>query len=399
MTILIANLHIHTLSVPLGGQVHNPRVLWHRKQSVLLSLETKDGQTGWGECWCFDTSCDALVRFLQTEIRPRIEGREIGDIGELWQDIWALTYLNGRHGMTAAALSGVDIALHDLKARAEGKPLGVVCADDPLRPRIPVYASGGLYHTEDSSMRLAQEMAGYIADGHTRVKMKIGGRKFEEDVARMRAVRGAIGVDAELIVDAVYSLDRTEARKWLPVWAEVNIEAVQAPFAPMNWDDMIWLNHDCGVPVMVFEAESRFEIFRALLQADAIGVLQFSPIAVGGITAARQLIALGREYDRPVSLQCSSTWLGQTVALELARGHETVASVELHTLHRGLFDHVHPLDYTPKDGWLTLSERAGLGFVPDASRLAPADITLPDFSETLPQVSGQNLEKPGRQTA
>ncbi|UTW11415.1 mandelate racemase/muconate lactonizing enzyme family protein [Marinobacterium rhizophilum] len=375
----ITSFDIFLLTVPLGGHTYNPRLLWHRKQSVLLRLTDADGRKGWGECWCFDTSADPLIRFLQTEVRPLLLNREIESPTALWSELWERTSLTGRHGMMASALSGIDIALHDLIAQAAALPLGAIAATDPLQTTVPVYASAGLYRVNDTVERLSGEMSGLIAQGHDRVKIKFGALPFEQDVERMRAVRAAIGLRAGLIVDAVYSLDRAKTLAWLPIWQELGVEAVQAPFPVQDWASMRWLNRDCGMPVMVFESESRYEIFQALLQQGAIGVLQFSPVAVGGITAARRLMQLGRDYDVPVSLQCSSTWLAEAAALELARGHASVAHVELHTLHQGLFDCVPETERQPVDGKLQLHQRAGLGFAPPTSALSPADHDLPDL--------------------
>ncbi|WP_417228456.1 mandelate racemase/muconate lactonizing enzyme family protein [Amphritea sp.] len=376
----ISSFDIFLLQVPLGGQIYNPRVRWHRKQSVLLRLTDKEGQVGWGECWCFDESADTLIRFLQTEIKPSVLGRTIDSVSSLWSEVWANTSLNGRHGLTAASLSGVDIALYDLLSKARGVSLGSAIEEGPIRNDVPVYGSGGLYRINDSLDRLAAEMSGMVEQGHNRVKMKFGALPFIQDVERLRTVRQAIGPKTKLIADAVYSLDSTKARDWLPIWEEVGVEAIQAPFPVQDWASMTWLNRDCGIPVMVFETESRIEIFRALLQQEAIGVLQFSPIAAGGITAAKKLIKLGQEFGVPVSLQCSSTWLAEAVALELARGHEYVAHVELHTLHQGLFECVSEKERSPVKGSLKLHDRTGLGFVPSISALTEVNNHLPDLT-------------------
>ncbi len=377
---LIGAVDIFLLEVPLGGQIYNPRMLWNRKQSVFLRLtDTESGLSGWGECWCFDTSADPLIRYLQTEVRPLLLDQPISDLEANWNHLWSKTALTGRHGMMASALSGIDIALTDLKSRIAQVPMGALDIKGSRRDEIPVYASAGLYRVNDSLERLAAEMKDLVTQGHNRVKMKFGALPFEQDAARMRAVREAIGPAAGLIVDAVYSLDRDKAEKWLPIWQELNVEAVQAPFPIQDWSSMRWLNVDCGIPVMGFEAESREEIFRAALQAKAIGMLQFSPIAVGGVVAARRLIELGKEHDVPVTLQCSSTWLAQAAALEVARGHDQVTHVELHTLHRGLFECAAEGEHSPTDGVLKLHNRAGLGFVPPLDQLTLVNEGLPDL--------------------
>lgn len=392
----IAKTDIFLLNTPIGGNLFNPRLLWHRKQSVLLRIADADGFEGWGESWCFDSSADVLVRYLQTEILPDLKDRVFENPSDICVEFWAQTSLTGRHGMMSAALSAVDVALHDLISKRENQPLGETISKSLPRASVPVYASGGLYRTEDSLPRLHAEMSEYITAGHDRVKVKFGALPFEEDMARMHCVRDAIGPDAGLLVDAVYSLDRTRAEAWLPVWQDLKIEAVQAPFPVNDWDSMTWLNHECGMPVMVYEAESRYEIFRALLERRAIGILQFSPVAVGGTQAARRLIDLAESCAIPVSLQCSSTWLAESIALELARGHLQIAHVELHTLHRGLFNNVPDDETCPVNGHLLLHNRPGLGFAPQLQMLNRMTTDLPDFQNdfltTNQQIAGRAVK-------
>lgn len=386
---LLGAADIFLLEVPLGGKLYNPRLLWHRKQSVFVRLQDGSGRYGWGECWTFDSSADALIRYLQTEVLPSLVGRVIDSPAAIWDSLWQQTSLTGRHGMMASALSALDVALHDLEAQAKGQPLGACLGVPASRDVVPVYASAGLYRVEDSLERLAGEMSGLIAAGHRSVKMKFGALSFEQDLERMRTVREAIGPTTNLIVDAVYSLDRDKARRWLPIWQELDVEAVQAPFAATDWPSMIWLNRDCGMPIVAFESESRPEIFHALLEQGGIGMMQFSPVAVGGITAARRLIAMAQEYEVPVTLQCSSTWLAQAVALELARSHPQIRHVELHTLHRGLFNTVPEAENTPCDGHLRLHDRPGLGFAPPLAQLELMTHDLPDFRQADPHAANR----------
>jgi L-alanine-DL-glutamate epimerase-like enolase superfamily enzyme len=372
-------IRIYVKEVDLGGQVFNPRIVWKRKQAVFIEVENSNGIVGWGECWTFDQSADALVRFLQTEIIPAVIDREFSSIESMWQEIWSNTVLSGRHGMTAAALSGLDNALWDILAQEKGVSLGeAISPDKDMRP-VPVYASGGLYRKDGCIKELQKEMRHYVRDGFRCVKMKIGALEFKQDLERVRAAREAIGDETNLIVDAVYSLDRVMAERWLPEWEALNIQAVQAPFRAQEWDAMQWLNRDCGMPVMVFEAENRFEIFRALLKNEAVGILQFSPIAVGGVSASCRLIRLAESFGCPVSMQCSSSWVAEMIALQIARANASVRHVEIHTLHRMLFECAEREHLQLKNGCLHIGSAPGLGFVPPYSGLTAFDAGLPDM--------------------
>ncbi len=374
----IEQVQIHVSEVALGGKFYNPRILWTRKQSVFIEVSTSNGLTGWGECWTFDRSADALVRFLQTEIKPQLIGRDATLVEEIWHDLFSDTVLSGRHGMAAAAMSGVDCALWDIAAQVKKQSLGALIARDGVARAVPVYASGGLYLKDGTIDDLQAEMRGYVAAGYSSVKMKFGAKPFEHDLERMRAVREAIGPDTGLIVDAVYSLDRTKAERWLPEWQDLGIEAVQAPFPSRDWDAMQWLNDDVGIPVMVFEAESRYVVFRALLERKAIGVMQFSPIAVGGVTASLALIDLAQNFGKPVSLQCSSTWLAEMIALQIGAARPEVKHVEIHGFHRMLFTDGDPRHQTLKSGCIDLAGSIGTGFQVPTGKTTLFDEGLPD---------------------
>lgn len=377
----IKELRVHVAEVDLGAEFFNPRILWARKQAVFVEIEDTSGTCGWGECWTFDNSADSLVRFIQTEIRPVVLGREIHSIEDAWQELWSATVLSGRHGMTAATLSGLDCALWDISAQLDGVSLGsAIASREPLRP-VPIYASGGLYSKGGSLADLHGEMSHYVDQGYRCVKMKFGALDFEQDLERMLVVRDAIGTETALIVDAVYSLDRTKAERWLPEWRALEVEAVQAPFPARDWESIQWLNQDCEIPVMVFEAESRYVVFRALLERQAIGVMQFSPIAVGGVTASLALIELAESFDCPVSLQCSSTWVAELIALQIASAKSSVRHVEMHGFHKMMFEHANQAHRRLKDGCIDLGSAPGLGFRPPDGCLAPFDTGLPDLAK------------------
>ena len=378
----ITDFRLYLAEAKFDGQASNPKMTWWRKQAVLIELTDREGVSGWGECWTFDQSADALIRFIQTELRGHILDQDVDSIAEICARLYSGAVLSGRYGMLSAALSGVNCALWDIKSRKIGRPLWQVLGkhrDGEAIRKVPVYASGGLYMKGDDPQILQAIVSGYVEQGFRTVKMKFGIKEFEDDLDRISEVRRSIGQGVNLILDAVYSLDRQKAERWLPYWQDLGVEAVQAPFDASDWESMIWLNQDCGMPVMVFEAETRFEIFRALLQAGAIGIMQFSPVAVGGIDASRRLIDLAAEHGKPVSLQCSSTWMAELIAMHLAGASDQVAHVEYHQFHRLMFDLAEPTYTRLVGGKVTLSSTPGIGLIPPLDRLRDVTSGLPDL--------------------
>ncbi|HYX77500.1 MAG TPA: enolase C-terminal domain-like protein, partial [Gaiellaceae bacterium] len=142
---------------------------------------------------------DAAVRLIEDKLAPAVRGTDVAarDPSSAWHEMGRLLRNIGRPGLGFMAMSAVDIALWDLRARLLDQPLVDVLG--AVRDEAAVYGSGGF--TSYSLERLAEQLGGWVADGIPRVKMKVG-RKPEEDPARLDAVRGAIGEETELFVDA-----------------------------------------------------------------------------------------------------------------------------------------------------------------------------------------------------
>jgi L-alanine-DL-glutamate epimerase-like enolase superfamily enzyme len=353
----ITAVRVFVATSDLGGKLWNPKIRWQAKHAVLVEVATDAGAVGVGECWCFDRAPDALVAFLATEVTPRIVGLDALDPAAVARLLNDTTTLSARHGIMASALSGIDIALWDIAAKAQGLPLWRSLGG--TEPRVPVYASGGLYGEGKTADRLAAELAGYAAQGFEQVKMKVGALSPAEDEARVRAVRRALGASRQLIVDGVYSFDAAAAAAFHARVEGCGIAAFQSPVPADDLDGMAALVAG-GVPVMGLEAEYRPMVVRALLERPAVAILQLALVACGGITAARAFAGMAAAAGIPCSLEVSSTAVAQMAAFHFAAAHR-VSSVEVHMVHRMLFD---LLPFPPgaiRGGWLTVPDRAGLG--------------------------------------
>ena len=105
------------------GKIWNPAIRWTKKHAVFVCIEDEAGLRGLGECWCFDTAPDALVAFLRTEVVPYFLGTPVEEVSDLSETPIARATLTARHGILASALSGVDIAMWDLRAQHENQSI------------------------------------------------------------------------------------------------------------------------------------------------------------------------------------------------------------------------------------------------------------------------------------
>ncbi|NIA71331.1 mandelate racemase/muconate lactonizing enzyme family protein [Pelagibius litoralis] len=354
----VANIRVHTHCNDLSGKFWNPAIRWTKKYVVFVEVEDGAGRIGLGECWCFDTAPDTLCAYLKTEVIPAFLGRELSSLEEILTTLWTRATLTARHGLLASAMSGLDIAMHDLRAQSQQRPIWR-SMNDTAAGHVRLYASGGLYGQGKGLPELAREVAGMSQAGFSIVKMKIGGLDFEADLERVRQALDVLPSTSRLIIDAVYSLTPVEALRFFEALPTERIEAFQSPLPAEDIAGMARLVR-AGVPVMATEAEYRREVHARLVEERAVSFLQTAPIACGGFGRLTELADLVRETEIRLSLEVSSTAVALMAACHFAAADETVAHVEYHHLHQVFFDRL-PWSGTEFGSQMPLPDRPGLG--------------------------------------
>lgn len=209
----------------------------------------------------------------------------------------------GRSGPGAMALSAVDTALWDLEARALGLPLCDLLG--AVRDDVPIYGSGGF--TSYRLERLQEQLAGWVAQGIPRVKMKVGADPAA-DPARAYAAREAIGPDTELFVDANGAYDRAQALRLADAFHAVgDVRWFEEPVTSDDRDGLRLLRDraPAGMAIAAGEYVWTLADARALLDAGAVDVLQADVTRCGGITVLLWIDALCRAAHVPLSLHCA----------------------------------------------------------------------------------------------
>ena len=197
---------------------------WDSTTIVIVELSA-GGERGLGYTYA-DASAAQLI---DGRLRPEIERADAIAIGAAWDTMLSSVRNAGRPGIAACAISAVDAALWDLKARLLDLPLARLLGGSGA---VPVYASGGF--TSYSLDELAEQLAAWVAAGIPRVKMKVG-RRPDADLERVRAAREAIGPDAELFVDANGAYDRKQAQAFAEAFAQERVTWFEeSPSPPMT---------------------------------------------------------------------------------------------------------------------------------------------------------------------
>ena len=242
-----------------------------------------------------DMSTATLIQELLSEV---VKGQDVMAPVSSWNAMISRTRNLGRSGVVSMAISAVDIALWDLKARLLNLPLVTLLG--AVRESVPIYGSGGF--TSYSDLQLEHQFRGWVKQGFKRVKMKIG-RDAAADVRRVGIARAAIGPNVELFVDANGAYSRKQALEQAKRFTEMNVRWFEEP---VSSDDLAGLRllRDRGPEGMDIAAgEYGYEAgcFRRMLATGAVDVLQADATRCGGITGFLQAAALCESHHIPLS--------------------------------------------------------------------------------------------------
>jgi L-alanine-DL-glutamate epimerase-like enolase superfamily enzyme len=337
----------------------NPREIWHKKNAVLVFIETDEGITGVGESWSEGGTSKPVESLIHNDIKPLIVGEEPTRIEWIWKKIYEETLTRGKSSIVYAAMSGVDIALWDILGKTVRRP---VC--DLLgcyNKKVFAYASGGLYGTDKTNDKLADEMKGYVDNGFKAVKIKVGSLSIQEEIERVSTVRSAIGDDIRLMVDAVYSLDLSTAIRLCKGLEHLNPYFMETPIAPNNIDGLKKISNQTSIHLAGNEIGSSLLEFRELITSGALTYIHFDCTLCGGITEAVKIAALAAAWNLSICLHCSTSIVSLAANLHLAASIRNCDSIEYHMVHQLLFDRIRDNKFKVEDSYLQVPDLPGIG--------------------------------------
>ena len=227
----------------------------------------------------------------------------------------------GSEGIGATALSAVDIALWDLKAKLLHQPLASLIG--PIRKVAPVYGSGGF--TTYTDAQLSKQLSGWIAHGIPRVKMKVGTHP-DQDPHRIAVARKAIGDDAGLFIDANGAYSRKQALYFAELaHAEHNVTWFEEP---VSSDDLAGLHllrnrTPSGMDIAAGEYGWNAMYLSKMIAAEAVDVIQADATRCGGVTGFMDAASIADARPLPLSAHC-----GPTVHMHLACAARALRHVE-----------------------------------------------------------------------
>jgi len=281
--------------IPTDAPESDGTFAWDATTIVVAEVEG-GGERGLGYTYG-DASVAALVSGALAEA---VCGADVLDTGAAHAAAAAKLRNIGRTGPGAMALSALDVALHDLRARLLGLPLWRLLG--AVRDRVPIYGSGGFTSYDDA--RLAEQLGGWARDGIPRVKMKVG-RDPARDERRVDVARAAVGHDVELMVDANGAYDRRPALLWAERFAQRGVTWLEEPVSSDDVQGMALVRDHAPPGLEIAAGEYVWREADALALIGAVDVLQVDVTRCGGVTTALAIDALARARSMPTSIHCA----------------------------------------------------------------------------------------------
>jgi L-alanine-DL-glutamate epimerase-like enolase superfamily enzyme len=289
----ISRIEVKTFTVPTDFPEADGTIEWDRTTLVLVEV-WGGGKQGLGYTYA-DTATASLIHGT---LAPFIKGMDAMSPPAVYMATWRRLRNLGRPGICSMAISAVDCALWDLKARLLGAPLVTLLGQ--VREAAPVYGSGGF--TSYSDRQLAKQLSGWVNQGIPSVKMKIG-RDAKRDLDRVRVARHAIGSKAELYVDANGAYTCKQALAQAERFAAFGVRWFEEPVSSDDLEGLRLIRDRAPALMDIAAGEYGYEIFyfRNMLSAGAVDVQQADITRCGGVTGFLQVAALCQAHNIPLS--------------------------------------------------------------------------------------------------
>jgi D-galactarolactone cycloisomerase len=334
-----------------------------KRDAVIVKITTADGIVGYGETH-HARAANVTAAIVNTTLRDAVVGADAADVTGLWTRIYNMQLKS--HGLgaaTAIAMSGIDIALWDIRGKAVGWPLYKLLGGSVRK--IPAYA-GGVSLGWQEPAALVEEARGLLAKGYRAVKLR-GGDTPERDIARVRAVRQAFGDELTILVDAnaEYSLDAVRAV--MPAFDEMNVGWLEEPFPPHDQRRYAEARALGRVPLAAGENHyTRFEFVR-LIDDGHVRIIQPDLSKTGGVTEALRIAAMASAHKLLICPHTSMTGLNMAATIHFLAAIDNAGWFEGDASPGNLFrdELVSPPYALGADGTVSPTDGPGLGVAVD----------------------------------
>lgn len=330
-----------------------------KRDTVVVRVRTDDGLVGWGESH-HGRAPGAVAHLLNTTLAQLVTGMDATDVVGVWGRIYKMQLSS--HGMgaaTAIAMSGIDMALWDIRAKAVGWPLYRFLGG--RSKAIPAYA-GGISLGFQPPKELVVEGEGLVERGYRALKLRVGDT-WRVDIERVEAVRRALGEEVDILVDANTNYSVADARQVMTAFDSLRVGWLEEPFPPHDSQSYRMAAGFGRTPLAAGENHyTRFE-FQRVIEDRVISILQPDLSKTGGITEALRIAALGSAWKLSINPHTSTTGLNMATTVHFLASIDNGGYFEADAAKENLFrDKLTSRPYeVDQDGCVHPLEGPGIG--------------------------------------
>jgi D-galactarolactone cycloisomerase len=282
-----------------------------KRDAVVVKVTTDQGVVGWGEAH-HGRAHTAVAKLIETTLRQLVLGMDAHDVNGVWEKMYRFQLAS--HGMGAGAclaISGIDMALWDIRGKALGLPLYRLLGG--RRKPIAAYA-GGVSLGYQPPEQLVDEARKSTGKGYKAIKLRVGDSPHA-DIERMQAVRNAFGDELVVLTDANIGYRVEDVRRVMPAMDELGIGWLEEPFPAHDYRSYGEARTFGRTPLAAGENHyTRFE-FNRVIDDGAISILQPDLSKTGGITEALRIAALASAWKLPIHPHSSMTGLNHAATI------------------------------------------------------------------------------------
>lgn len=339
-----------------------------KRDAVLVRVDTDEGLVGWGEA--HHGRCPgAIAKLIDTTLSDLVVGMDALDVSGVWAKVHRMQLAS--HGMGAAAcmaLSGLDIALWDIRGKAAGWPLYRLLGG-ASRP-IPAYA-GGISLGWQAPEALAEEAKGYVEQGWRALKLRVGDTPTR-DIARTRAVRAAVGDEIEILVDANTGYCLDDVRRTAPAYNECGVAWLEEPFPPQDRRAYREAAKLGAPPLAAGENHFARADFATMLEDGAVRFAQPDLSKTGGVSETMRIAALTSGWSLSINPHTSATGINMAATIHLLAAIDNAGYFEGDVAQKNpLRDSVGGAPYVlDAEGCVSPLEKPGVGLEIDEAFIA-----------------------------
>ena len=299
--------------LPPGGNVRLGIGRAVKKDAVLVKVTTAGGLVGWGESH-HARAPSTIAKLVETTLKMLVVGEDAANVQGIWQKIYAKQLASHGLGAGAAmAMSGIDMALWDIRGKAAGWPLYKLLGG-ASKP-IPAYAGGISLGFQDPAS-LVEEARLHVAAGYKALKLRLGDNP-KDDLARVEAIRKSFGDDLVILSDANTGYTLADARAVMPGLDANKVAWLEEPFPAHDYRSYHEAKAFGRVPLAAGENHyTRFEFSRLIEERD-VTILQPDLSKTGGITEFMKIAAMASAYQLPVHPHTSMTGLNMAASIHV----------------------------------------------------------------------------------